>query len=268
MKGLKEMTDVKVLDDNELESLIVYVDNHLHLSNVLPEEFTYNNPALIIVDAILSKNRDYDKAKVWIEKFEDEYKDIKSLNDLVEMLNVEGALKVTKKIKYKDEVRIKEINEVASTFLKLKNEYGEQDDLKAMKKWAKETDFTKKDDPIFKIKGIGIATFQYLRILSGAQTCKPDVHIKNFLNDVLGRKKGKKFSEEYAVRAVTQLAQSIDKDTRIVDNAIWKYQRSKNDIKKVTVEDMKYYIDFLDKENLLQLQKYIKEKMNGGNFLE
>lgn len=261
MKGLKEMTDVKVLDDNELESLINYVDNHLHLSNVLPEEFTYNNPALIIVDAILSKNRDYDKAKVWIDNFEDKYKDIKSLNDLEKMIESEGAIKVTEEIEYKDVSRIIEIKDVAETFLDLKLKYNEQDDLKAMKKWAEGTDFTKKDDPIFKIKGVGIATFQYLRILSGAQTCKPDIHIKNFLNDVLGRKKGKKISEESAVRAVTQLAQSIDKDTRIVDNAIWKYQRSKNDIKRVTVEDMMYYIDFLDKEKLVEVQEYLKNEM-------
>lgn len=255
------MTDVKVLDDNELESLINYVDNHLHLSNVLPEEFTYNNPALIIVDAILSKNRDYDKAKVWIDNFEDKYKDIKSLNDLEKMIESEGAIKVTEEIEYKDVSRIIEIKDVAETFLDLKLKYNEQDDLKAMKKWAEGTDFTKKDDPIFKIKGVGIATFQYLRILSGAQTCKPDIHIKNFLNDVLGRKKGKKISEESAVRAVTQLAQSIDKDTRIVDNAIWKYQRSKNDIKRVTVEDMMYYIDFLDKEKLVEVQEYLKNEM-------
>lgn len=144
MKGLKEMTDVKVLDDNELESLIDYVDNHLHLSNDLPEEFTYNNPALIIVDAILSKNRDYDKAKLWIKKFEDEYKDIKSLNDLEKMIESEGAIKVTEEIKYKDVSRIIEIKNVAETFLDLKLKYNEQDDLKAMKKWAKETDFTKR----------------------------------------------------------------------------------------------------------------------------
>lgn len=78
---------------------------------------------------------------------------------------------------------------------------------------------------------------------------------------MLGRKKGKKISEESAVRTVTQLAQSIDKDTRIVDNAIWKYQRSKNDIKKVTVEDMKYYIDFLDKEKLVEVQEYLEHEM-------
>lgn len=255
------MTDVKVLDDNELESLIDYVDNHLHLSNDLPEEFTYNNPALIIVDAILSKNRDYDKAKVWIKNFKNNYKGINSLNDLEKVIESEGAIKVTEEIKYKDVSRIIEIKEVAETFLDLKLKYNERDDLKAMKKWAEETDFTKKDDPIFKIKGIGIATFQYLRILSGAQTCKPDIHIKNFLNNVLDRKKGKKFSEESAVRAVTQLAESIDKDTRLLDNAIWKYQRSKNDIKKVTVEDMMYYIDFLDKEKLVEVQEYVKNEM-------
>ncbi|MDT2565842.1 hypothetical protein [Enterococcus avium] len=255
------MTDVKVLDDNELESLIDYVDEHLHLSNYLPEEYSYNNPVLIILDAVLSKNRNYDKAKVWIKNFKTEYENIKSLNDLEKMIEFEGAIKVTEKIKYKDVSRIIEIKDVAETFLDLKLKYNEQDDLKAMKKWAEETDFTKKDDPIFKIKGIGIATFQYLRILSGAQTCKPDVHIKNFLNDVLGRKIGKKISEESAVRAVAQLAQSIDKDTRIVDNAIWKYQRSKNDIKKVTVEDMKYYIDFLDERKLIEVQKYIEKKL-------
>ena len=38
------------------------------------------------------------------------------------------------------------------------------------------------------IKGCGIACFQWLRMLFGADTAKPDVHIVNFLSENLGKK--------------------------------------------------------------------------------
>jgi hypothetical protein len=38
------------------------------------------------------------------------------------------------------------------------------------------------------IKGFKLSGFQYLRMLFGAQTTKPDVHIVKFISEIVGRK--------------------------------------------------------------------------------
>jgi hypothetical protein len=37
-------------------------------------------------------------------------------------------------------------------------------------------------------RGFGLAGFQYLRMLFGAQTTKPDIHIIRFVSTIIGRK--------------------------------------------------------------------------------
>lgn len=56
------------------------------------------------------------------------------------------------------------------------------DDLRLLQDWADNAspaDY--KDDPVGQVTGIGLATFQYLRMIAGADTVKPDIQVERFI---------------------------------------------------------------------------------------
>jgi polyhydroxyalkanoate synthesis regulator phasin len=59
-------------------------------------------------------------------------------------------------------------------------------DKEALRTWAKNANLEKwKDDPIGKIKGVGLVTFQYLRMMGGVDTVMPDKIVKRVINEIL-----------------------------------------------------------------------------------
>ena len=72
------------------------------------------------------------------------------------------------------------------------------------------------------IKGVKIATFQWLRMLLGADTSKPDVHVMNFINETIG----KKLSEDKCVLVLEGVASYLEMSERDVDAAIWRFMSS------------------------------------------
>lgn len=60
------------------------------------------------------------------------------------------------------------------------------DDKSALRNWARNADIEKwKEDHIGKIKGVGIITFQYLRMMGGVDTVMPDKIVKRVINEIL-----------------------------------------------------------------------------------
>ena len=67
-----------------------------------------------------------------------------------------------------------------------------EDDKTALRTWAKNAKLEDwRDDPIGRIKGVGIVTFQYLRMMGGVDTVMPDKIVKRVINEIL-RKAGYK----------------------------------------------------------------------------
>ena len=61
----------------------------------------------------------------------------------------------------------------------------EADDLEALQAWAAEADiYAYEDDSIGAISGVGPSTFQYLRMLAGVDTAKPDPELLSLLEAV------------------------------------------------------------------------------------
>jgi hypothetical protein len=61
-----------------------------------------------------------------------------------------------------------------------------EDDKLALRTWglnAKLEDW--REDPIGRIKGVGLVTFQYLRMMGGVDTVMPDKIVKRVVNDIL-----------------------------------------------------------------------------------
>ncbi|MBS7655218.1 hypothetical protein KEJ50_01745 [Candidatus Bathyarchaeota archaeon] len=60
------------------------------------------------------------------------------------------------------------------------------DDKEALRAWAKNAKLENwREDPIGKIKGVGLITFQYLRMMGGIDTVMPDKIVKRVINEIL-----------------------------------------------------------------------------------
>lgn len=60
------------------------------------------------------------------------------------------------------------------------------DDRTALRSWAKNANLEDwKNDPIGSVKGVGLATFQYLRMMGGVDTVMPDKIVKRVINNIL-----------------------------------------------------------------------------------
>jgi hypothetical protein len=61
-----------------------------------------------------------------------------------------------------------------------------EDDKTALRTWAKNTKLEDwREDPIGRIKGVGLITFQYLRMMGGIDTVMPDKIVKRVINEIL-----------------------------------------------------------------------------------
>jgi len=60
------------------------------------------------------------------------------------------------------------------------------DDKTALRAWASNTRLEGwREDPIGRIKGVGLVTFQYLRMMGGVDTVMPDKIVKRVVNEIL-----------------------------------------------------------------------------------
>jgi hypothetical protein len=64
--------------------------------------------------------------------------------------------------------------------------YWQPDDLLTLRVWASNAGLVNWwEDPIGRIKGVGLVTFQYLRMMSGVDTVMPDKIVKSVVNKIL-----------------------------------------------------------------------------------
>ncbi|MGC8566797.1 MAG: hypothetical protein ACP5I6_05140 [Caldisphaera sp.] len=79
---------------------------------------------------------------------------------------------------------------VAKNISKVFSKYRNKDDRETLIYWAKTSSLNKfKNEEISKIKGVGIVTFQYLRIMGGIDTLMPDKIVIKFLDNVFSKSK-------------------------------------------------------------------------------
>lgn len=61
-----------------------------------------------------------------------------------------------------------------------------RDDKAAFRTWAGNTSLEKwREDPVGRIRGVGLVTFQYLRMMGGVDTVMPDKIVKKVVNEIL-----------------------------------------------------------------------------------
>lgn len=70
---------------------------------------------------------------------------------------------------------------------------------------------------------MGQAIFHWLSIKVGIDTVKPDVHVHNFIADIIGRK----LSNDEAITVIAQVAKEIGRKPSQLDSSIWEHGKSK-----------------------------------------
>jgi hypothetical protein len=183
-----------------------------------PEEFGYDNPVLILMDAVLSINRQYNTFVIpRLKYFKTKYSSLRSLERLAELIKNTGYANFVAVWNYNHPVRVEILDNLCRFFIDYKIKSDMKGDLSSMKKWAKEVDISK--EAFLPISGIGFTTAQYIRKMLGADTIKPDVHIKKSI--LVGT--GQKLSERKTVHFVENVAKQLGISATALDHAIWEY---------------------------------------------
>lgn len=223
---IKEINKNMNANDKDIELVYDEIKNiSLEIDENTIKYFGYDNLPLCLIDAILSINRNYKNFVLpRVEQFKKEYNYITKLNQLLDLIQSMTKSEFAKNIlKYNDIRRVYLLIELIQKLQKIINETGKNEkEILAVRKWMiKNGVYGYKN---LNVKGIGIATYQYLRMLLGIDTVKPDVHIKRFLEKILNRK----LKEEYCIKLLESIAKKMNIPSISLDHAIWKKSSSKN----------------------------------------
>ncbi|MCX7178681.1 MAG: hypothetical protein NTX56_07880, partial [Proteobacteria bacterium] len=100
-------------------------------------------------------------------------------------------------------------------------------DQPGLRRWASTADFEK--DFQGKVKGLGLAVFQWLLIRCGVPTIKPDVHVISFAQRITG----KKLADTVLVALFNEISPLVGQSMTTIDQTIWSSERmglGKNDL--------------------------------------
>ena len=190
------------------------IDSYMHkvpevkeyCQRCLRTERWYGNVVLMVVDAAFTSiGLNYFQAVVpKVEKFRKELVEpgkIRTLEDLL-AANDDKLVRI-----WRNRRSWQMAKSVASYLVKIKRAK-ELNDRQALIYWSKQAkleDWEK--DPIGEIKGVGINTFQYLRMMGGVDTVMPDKIVKRVISEILIKANMKMPSTDIDfVRLVEQIA--------------------------------------------------------------
>ncbi|WP_207590610.1 hypothetical protein [Halomontanus rarus] len=146
------------------------------------ERWTGDDPVLLLAEAAASTTGQgyFTGVKPTVERFRETFVDAgraKTFDELAALRLEDDALVEVFGAERKRHVLL----EAARVFA----ERPAADDLEALQSWAGSADYYRYDeDPIGRIGGVGPATFQYLRMLAGVDTAKPDPAVTSFVETV------------------------------------------------------------------------------------
>lgn len=180
------------------------------------------NSALCVMDAVLSLNRNYESlVRPRVKLFRNAHPEIVSLHDLDNLMSKYpelGDFFVTEiNLRYPEREQI--LRDVVKYLREEVLLNDADDEWETLSKWA--ADVHPGDYSIMGVNGFAIAGFQYLRMLFGVQTTKPDVHITGFINDTLGRN----VKPDQSVYLFEKAARMAGMPIREIDNKVWETRR-------------------------------------------
>jgi hypothetical protein len=120
-----------------------------------------------------------------------------------------------KELDYHDAARAETLSGVVEFILNEIQRQKMDAEEEALAKWANAA--RPQDYLTVHVHGFGLAGFQYLRMLFGANTTKPDVHIRGFVGSVLNRS----VNDLEALDCLQQAAEQSGVKLRDLDTTIW-----------------------------------------------
>ncbi|MFM9994233.1 MAG: hypothetical protein ACKVU4_00360 [Phycisphaerales bacterium] len=175
-------------------------------------------PALKIIDCVFSLNRRYDEFVVpRVAAFAERYPEARSAADLVDLIEAapSPAVFTAEVLRVRDFSRARTLLGVAryAADAGAQCEGATEDErLGRWARWARPGDFLAVGVP-----GFGLAGFQYLRMLFGAETAKPDVHVVRYVADAIKHR----VTEARALYLLERAAELAGVPLRPLDVAIW-----------------------------------------------
>lgn len=174
--------------------------------------------AVRVIDCVLSLNRKYDAFVVpRLDEFERRHPSVIGVRDLRQLIDVHAspAEFVLRELKYDDPARARTLSEVVDFTLTIVGHSLGETEFSQLEAWAMAA--APSDYQQLGISGFGLAGFQYLRMLFGANTTKPDTHIRGYISDVLGRP----VADLEAVALLEAASQKLHISARDADSNIW-----------------------------------------------
>ncbi len=181
------------------------------------KKYGWRSEALNVLDAVLSLMRQYDNfAFPRVEAFAERNRSVRTVEGLSALMqSYSSPLAFShSELNYNDAKRAKVLAGVVKSLCRFKEEHG------SLKKWARQVG--PRDYRMIGVKGFGPAGFQYLRMLFGVQTAKPDIYIRRFVSRAVRRK----VTVMKALELFEAAGKALNWPVREVDGVIWaKYAR-------------------------------------------
>jgi len=175
-------------------------------------------PALQIIDCVLSLNRNYDAMVApRVRAFATRFPSVQSCADLralIDSFESPYAFAIDA-LRYDHLDRANALSGIVDYLRRVQLDYDGDTEALRLRKWA--ISVSPKDFKCTKVKWFGIAGFQYMRMLFGAETTKPDRRIKDFVRDAIGRD----VNEQEAVTMLELVGARTGLSIRWLDFAIW-----------------------------------------------
>ncbi len=175
-------------------------------------------PAVLVIDCVLSLNRKYDGFVVpRLDAFVNENPKIRKVGDLAKLIASYPTPHafMQQELNYNFEARANTLHSVVEFVSKIIEETPTVSEEESLKQWAIQA--SPEEYQALNIRGFGIAGFQYLRMLFGADTTKPDVHIIRFVSKILDRN----VSAIEALHLLEVSSEQLGLSVRDVDTYIW-----------------------------------------------
>lgn len=176
-------------------------------------------PAVLVIDCVLSLNRNYDtfllpRLKTFMNNHPKTQR-VTGLAKLMASYPTPHAF-VQQELNYDYEDCARTLQAVVEFVCQIVEETQTlEEEREILKQWAIQAEPS--DYQTLNIGGFAIAGFQYLRMLFGADTTKPDRHIIGFLSEILNRR----VSKVEALRLLEAACERLGLSVRAVDKYIW-----------------------------------------------
>ncbi len=149
-----------------------------------------DNPASVIVNTALAMNWEWEThARPRLDQFKRHYPNVESLSDLKGLLDSMSERDFCRKVLGFNSTkpgnpRYRMLNGLVEAFLDYKRRNGLKDDWEVIQKWGRQVnpDDVDNDPVVGGMEGVGLATVQNIKIVSGFNTSKPDRRVNNVLS--------------------------------------------------------------------------------------